>query len=251
MSPEFLCSPDRTRCGCAREERGPRFGSEKERQPAPSNETTVRALRDKLGRLPLATTAIATLVTIISLAELIAGRGPRWPDRLTVTLGLWPAHLPAEIWRLITGNLVNPAFRTETVSFSVFDHWAANMLILISAGRRVERRLGSWAVVGACVVGALGSSIYLWARFPGGGPGGGTSGASFGVLGAVLLLGLWAGGGYRRYALGALAATILILSWMYNTDGIVLHVIAIAAGAALAAVALAGWRRPQLEIQPS
>ena len=210
-------------------------------------------MKDKLGRLPLATTVIVLIVTAVSLVELIAGRGTRYPDRVTELLGVWPARIPAQVWRLVTGNLVNPAFRTETVSLSVFDHWAVNVVLLIASGRRVERRLGSWAVVGACLAGALASGIWEWARFPAGGPGGGTSGASFGLLGAAILLGLWAGGGYRRYALGGLAFTLYLLSWMYDSTGIAFHVIAMAGGAAFTTVVLAGWRpfRPRSRPLPA
>src|SRR5205807_6557385 len=142
------------------------------------------------------------VVAVVSGAEGATGRDAVGADRLTVMLGLWPSRLPVQSWRLITGVLVNPAFRTKTVSLSIFDHWAINMVLLVAAGRRVERRLGPWAAVVACLAGALASGLWQWGRFPLGGPGGGTSGASFGVLGAAILLGLRAGGDYRRYALG-------------------------------------------------
>src|SRR3954447_2911735 len=200
------------------------------------------ATRLGLGKVPIATTVIAAVVTAVSLVELAMGRGDRLPDRLTVTFGLWPAHLPREWWRLMTSALVNPAYRTETVSFSVFDHWAVNIVILVSAGRRVERRLGSWAVVGAGLAGTLALNLYTWASFPIGGPGGGTSGASFGLLGASMLLGVRAGGGYRRYALTGLAVTVLILSWMFDQEGLVAHCLAMAAGAVFTLGVVAGWR---------
>jgi hypothetical protein len=67
--------------------------------------------------------------------------------------------------------------------------------------------------------GALASGVWEWARFRSGGPGGGTSGAGFGILGAAILLGVLAGGGYRRYAIGVLAVTVFLLTWMYDHEG--------------------------------
>ena len=96
--------------------------------------------------------------------------------------------------------------------------------------------------MGACLAGTLALSLFVWARFPVGGPGGGTSGASFGVLGAAIFLGLKAGGGYRRFALTGLAITVLILSWMYDTDGIAAHVLAMVAGASFTWLLLTRWR---------
>jgi membrane associated rhomboid family serine protease len=195
----------------------------------------------RLERLPKATILIVVLATSVTIAEAGLGSGGRGPDRLTGILGLWPAHLPGQWWRILTGVLVNPAFRTATTSLSIFDHWAINMALVVAAGRRVERRLGPWATGVACLGGALASGLWEWARFPSGGPGGGTSGASFGILGAAIVLGVLAGGGYRRYALGVLAVTVFVLTWMYDHEGVYFHLAAMAGGASVAWGLAVGW----------
>src|SRR5947209_6650245 len=169
------------------------------------------------------------------------GAGGHWPDRLTRDVGLWPAKLPSQSWRLITTDLVNPAFATRTVRLSLFDHWAINITLVVAAGRRVERRFGAWTMIAACVAGALAAGVWLWSTFPAAGPSGGTSGASFGVLGAVIVLGLLSGGVWRRRAGMALLVTLAVLSWMYDRYGVLFHVIALAGGGMLlAAVTAAG-----------
>jgi membrane associated rhomboid family serine protease len=205
----------------------------------------------RLGRLPKATLAIAGIATVVTAVEWAMGANRFGIDRVTEALGIWSARMPGQWWRLFTGVLINPAYRTRTAYMSLFAHWAVNMLILVSAGRRVERRLGPWAVVAACVAGALVSGLYEWARFPTGGPGGGTSGASFGILGAMLFMGLRAGGEWRRYSLGGLGLTVLLLSWMYEADGIIFHVLAMAGGAVVAFAFLTRrWRWPSFRRRP-
>jgi membrane associated rhomboid family serine protease len=147
-------------------------------RPAPREPQTVGELLERLNPVPWVTPAIAGLIGLGFVYELMKGVSPASPTAdtlLAVGANYGPAVADGQWWRLLTAMFLHAG--VMHIAFNTWAFW--------SAGRFTERIYGSAAYLVIYLLAGLGGSLASLAVHPQI-VSVGASGAIFGVYGALL-----------------------------------------------------------------